>query len=1329
MRTVDIPRHLWYWPIGGERTVISQEELLAISRPFVVLGEPGMGKTQLAAWLGKQGFARYSARSFLNLPDVDPDGPLTIPVVIDALDEVPARTDGDVVDHLLRKLRSRGVREFVLTCRVLDWQGATSRQAIKDIYSTTDVQELHIEPLSEEEARLFLAGEVGDSRASEVLKHFESRGMVGSLGNPQTLQLLSRLAGQATLPESTGQLFDMATTQMWAEASESKANSILAGLDRDVVLDALGAAFAALILGGRDAISRQPVPLVDDNDIHVGKLNSLPRWLHADSVLESRLVRALDSKRFSYLHRRIGEFLGARWLGKLVDSDRKRRRLLSSLSYSGKVPASVRGIHGWLAYHNEKLAREVICTDPIGVIEYGEADSLSPTQARLLLEALLRVGNDNPHFKGWRSHRAVGLIQQETISRVRELLGHKSAPYGVRALLLEQLALSQFGPAFSDVIKVIAADVTEVYAVRSVAMDAADAHFSSEEWSQLFLALRQLKDDATTRLLLESLTERRIGQISDAALSRLVVDFSGQESPVGGVLYLLQKRIPPARVDGLLNMLLVEVSRDRSGVLHKEGDDDEDESPRSSSHHELSDFMLAMIARRLEMGDVEPLRLWAWLDGLAIESSYRPDAQQLVAAYIEKNDELRRKIQKYVLLDVKSDFEVWGRAWRMTRKSTGLHVTSEDAIVLLSYLDSSNLEDRRWQDIVQLVPHNARTGLDVRLAARRFAGEDPRLNSWLEQLGSVAEPAWKLEQDQKERERREKKYAEWAAHRQGFADHVEELRSGKVAYVVNPAKAYLRLFRDIDIEGSGYERIVLWMGADLAEAASEGFEEFLIGGPTEPTATDIAQSAAEGKAWTSALIIVAALAERLRKGRGFEDLESERLEAGLYELYQSSIENHAGLLGLTEALSGELRRRGKWESVVRGWFEPHLSSGKDHVNGLRDFLRSDPLAPELAAEWLNSFDRLPLTIERELVQRLLSVDMRASLETLAVKRLSRESVDSVRQYWIAVYLLVNFRAAKALLCAGPIPKELTWSLRDLLETRYADSKRVDQSELDSVLLREWIVTTFRGVWSRKSHPDTGWVGTTNAWDATDFIHATINRLGADDSRAAAEALVRLSSGDCDDYSDHVRAVLAEQQQRIADGKWKPLRVEEIAAIVCDSRPCSIEDLRAVVLDALEAVQDRIWADDVDSVRLFYGEGGSALREEECRDRLIGLFRQVAPELTFDPEVHVYEDREVDIAVSSNGSLRLPIEVKGQWHRKLWTGADEQLDRLYTSDWRAEQIGVYLVLWFGSRAPLHVPRGVQTPSTAAELGEALRRSSSSATAGRISICVLDLSGGV
>lgn len=66
------------------------------------------------------------------------------------------------------------------------------------------------------------------------MEHFSSCGLQGLLGNQQTLYLVSRIAGQETLPTTKKELFERAIDVLWLEHNEAKSANELA---REAVLN------------------------------------------------------------------------------------------------------------------------------------------------------------------------------------------------------------------------------------------------------------------------------------------------------------------------------------------------------------------------------------------------------------------------------------------------------------------------------------------------------------------------------------------------------------------------------------------------------------------------------------------------------------------------------------------------------------------------------------------------------------------------------------------------------------------------------------------------------------------------------------------------------------------------------------------------------------------------------------------------------------------------------------------------------------------------------------------------------------------------------------
>ncbi|MBJ8469694.1 hypothetical protein I6M67_19065, partial [Acinetobacter pittii] len=304
-------------------------------------------------------------------------------------------------------------------------------------------------------------------------------------------------------------------------------------------------------------------------------------------------------------------------------------------------------------------------------------------------------------------------------------------------------------------------------------------------------------------------------------------------------------------------------------------------------------------------------------------------------------------------------------------------------------------------------------------------------------------------------------------------------------------------------------------------------------------------------------------------------------------------------------------------------------------------------------------------------------------------------------------------------------RDFIWTIRDRLNGRYRENKANLQL---SVNLLEWIMNTFRSEYPDTGYPRGVYSGDRQPWDAADFLKAIVAQLAKKPSDEASRALERLKNAEPDSYTDLIKTLQYEQKQIRVESLYTPPTIEQIKAISEDLSPQSISDLQAFILEELAVVQAKIKSDDAESWRGFYDDNAKPYKEERCRDHLIGLLRQGSNEVVYEVEVHEADDKEADIGCTI-GQLRLPIEVKGQWHPELWTGADNQLNKLYAQDWRAEGRGIYLVLWFGLRTDNKKlksrGKGKLNPTTADQLKEMLIESSQAAKSGQIEIVVLDI----
>ncbi|WP_322404940.1 hypothetical protein [Massilia luteola] len=1269
-----------------------------------------MGKTTLLKWLANApGFIFCTARKLIN--HARPDKLLgdAHVLVIDALDELSTHREGDAVDLVLQRLGELDNPRFILSCRVADWRSATGTGAILELYNEKPL-ELHLEPFDDSDTLAYLGQQMGIEAAEVIVNHFTSRGLQGFLGNPQTLYLVSRIAGQESLPRTKSELFERAVDVLRLEHNEAKSGK---ELSREATLNAAGAAFAGLIISGNEAIVRTASAYIGDGDLQLAELGSVADRDDLDAVLRTRLFKSNGVDRFTYWHRTIGEYLAARWLRTTADTPRKQRRLMYLFHGSHLVPSSLRGVHAWLA-RDHVLAPAVITIDPMGVVEYGDADDLTADQAHLMLEALSALAIENPFFSKWEPYSARGIGHPALIEDVRCLINAQQTPVRLRQFILEAVKGTRIAPELSGDLRTLVLDPDAVFINRSAAGNALIGVEDSEsqDWPTTMRALHTLGDALSVRLAIELMDKIGYEQFNDELIADLVLAYGRQRDRTLGVLMGLERHLPDHRLGGVLDRYTRAVAI--SGNL-----DDTVENA------ELTGFAYDLISRHVRCCEVEVKRLWSWLQPLDSDIGAGFSSGDELALLFQADHSLRLDLLRLVLLDHSEADSVRTRAWTIHSRLQGVWPTAEEIIVLFESLDPSNCDDQLWQELVQLTHHDHETGAEVRAAARPFARNRADMLCWLD--GLVEPPSWKAEQTRRDSEYRQRQADQQAEFRTHLISRIDEVRQGQYGAIITLAKAYLGLFRDVDRDATqAHERIEKWLGHDIGVAASLGFETFLTSTSLRPTADEIAVSAVNGQHWEAAYIIVAALAERHRKGLSFTDLPDESLLAGLFELRHTSIHEYAKIAGLDDAVEAAVRSRGLWVVALHRYYEPQLKMG--YANGnLYTLMRSDKdsvLATELAADWLVRFPDLPTAVEEELIDRLIISDRYDVLRAAAATGLA--STDAARRRnWLAVSFITDFDSTVRTIESGPVDAELLWHVWD--RTKHAQGR---PDMMLPPLQLEWLISHFRYLWPVVSPPRDGWSGDRNAWDATEHISHLIRRLGNDPDHETSAALSRLAAAPSDGYTETVQSVAAEQRRIRVESTHTPPTLETIASIVRDNLPLSAPDLRAFLVEELAVVQAKIKSDDVESWRGFYDDAEVPHQEERCRDHLLLLLRQGATGITFTPEAHVAADKEVDIACSIS-TLRLPIEVKGQWHAELWRAADSQLARLYAKDWRADGHGIYLVLWFGNHVAknkrLRSPgRGIDSPRTPEQLREMLASTSRAVQDGRIEVVVIDLS---
>jgi hypothetical protein len=1003
------------------------------------------------------------------------------------------------------------------------------------------------------------------------------------------------------------------------------------------------------------------------------------------------------------------------------------------------VPASLRGIHAWLA-RDPRFAPRVIETDPYGVLRYGDADGLSVEQGRQLLAALKALQQANPYFRAddWSTHSARGLTHIELLDDVRAAILDEATTFHLRTLLLSIVRGSALAAALAvDLEHILSNDAGRAFAYAerheaALALVRLDSH--KDKLPPIVERLVDNGSEDATRLSLDIMQEVQFRGFSADDIATAVMAHlgllpgsrsAGPERSSTTSLFHAARAIPDALVAGVLDRLASMLPR-------------RDRLTGPEIPYDLEMLVSHLINRQLRLVRPEPLGLLTWLRIIAGRDVYRGDDQQHIAEFLRDNDHVRRVIQINTLSEPDEE-PVWNRIWHLGEINPALTLSTDDVVHHLDRLadrgQRSHQDIAVWRELAafsRALPEATSRIID---AARPFAADQPELQAHLDALiAPLPMSQWEIDRATRLQAKAAKRDADRARHRHDFALHEPELRAGELRWVLPPAQAYLGLFSDIASELPPPDRIDDWLGAELQVAALAGFEAVLHR-PDLPTLEQVCRSYAESRRWHFVYPMIAGVAERIRTRRGVDDVSREVLSTVLAGLINEHLGDRIADRALIEALEVALRADpAHFERHVRLLIEPSLDRSLAHISGLYSFAHSVPdrdIARRLATEWLERYPDLPNQVETELTDILLRAGDRPALQRLYPSRLHRSFDDDQRtRTWQALALICDFAtmAPKLTPVAGE-SRDLLWYLRDRLGS---DRRRAGLGLEVAPDTLAWIVARFRALWPRRHRPTGTTSGDTNSWDATEFLDDVTDRLASDTSDTAVALLRSLADAPQDSYTSRLLYACDQQRRTRREINFPGVPLARLVDVLQAKPPRTTDDVLSIVLNTLGRLQSQLHGNDTDTVDKYWRDDHTPRDEDTCTDLLIEDIERLMPRLGIGriPQRDMPADKCADIVFTA-ADAALPVECKSQWNETLWTAAHTQLDAFYVRDWRSQDRGLYVVYWFGSNVPR--PRGLRlNPARAAPQStpDQLRRQLVDALPptrrGSIAVVVLDLS---
>lgn len=1306
--------------------ILMDSELVGQSGIFVVLAEPGAGKSDLLDFFSKSyGVPLRPASQFVH---EDPTSESVL--VIDALDEV-ARIGEAKINEIIVKARASTATTVVLASRSYVWDEARTT-AVRDCFGVKPTI-LRLEPFDDDEQRQLFA----DHLPLEDFEAFQTEAtrfeLSPILGNPQFLKLFADAYVQG------GQRFS-SKKQIYVDAVRRLANErrdapgATARPEIDAIVAVASEVFAKLLLSGTLGISANE-EIEGDAYPYLRSIVSDPAI--AEFALNSRLFKPTDTvNRHDPVHRIVAEYCAADYLVKRIEDPSNTfslRRCLAVVAPNSTVRNELRGLLGWMAsLGNRDTQQTIIRLDPYAVFANGDASQLDPSVKPSLLNGLKALAENDPFFRrmdSWRKFNVAGFFTADMIAHVRPLLSGTNTTTHLHGLMLELLYDTEAGRGLEPEFRTIlldphAGEHDRVQAYQNIAA------ISKHDLPNDFITLvsqgtRDSLDVASQILMDEGIS--RIGRSHTLAftqaLATLYPEDRLRERRLGS-RYFIRRVISTFNLDDTRYLL----DRTTSSLACTCG---KIKPHRCACRRGISKIAGYLLDRYFELmvGPYDSHQIRRWTEPLVFEN-YKNGEQSNSVEAISQNAGLRRAIQASMMGGLSDPEEILDTRvhFFMGPTHSGLRFREGDYDALVDHALAIG-DQVLWQHLIVLhSPYDgsARGPNPIRARMRAQARSSPDLlRVWTKtNRGSrerIRKDYFKFGQSRRRYERVE---AERIAKIQAnFAANRALIEAGQHwGWLISFAQRYLHGAREDDLEIND-EQVV--------ETALLNCFNFIA--PDIPSIEVISERGSSN----ALKVLEAACLAKFRKtgtlaeispdllfavkasgigGAAYQDGEAARFEGSIDSLiFTSDADKIAFLNRLVEP---QLARTGDAPAQVH-----LLDHGETFAN----------VKGRLAIDWLARYPAMPWHAQEVLFGIAAAHGDRAELNSLIEMRCQdpRDPSDNGlarRKFWLLRHFFFILPTSDTRWAEFSFDPEAVLKIEYYSGrlTRYV-SQKWPQLNAEQVYR---VLDAFVLSWPKVPLPNSWGTGDPPGETAYRFLIDVIFTIGRDDPSNSIPVFDRiLSDSRFSDFWNSVKSQRAEAVRQQGLSGFRAPTPALASRLLDDSKIASVEDMRALLIELLDEFQNRLRGEATNPVEVFY-LGDRRISENKARDRIVDRLQDRFRALNIGVVVEhqMASEKRCDFtasAVIDKSPLILVTELKGQWNPELYTAASVQLARRYTIYPGAANQGVYLVLWFGGEEKIagRKDRSIISPTM---LREEIIKRMPAELAGNIDVYVLDVS---